>query len=131
MVNSTRNKKRPGRPGIPKDRKIIKSVWISFDLGLTGDYETLYAWLDNNSAKECGDNLALIKYEVSDKDDLASTMKRDIEESMELKKKDRIYIIYRSYDGKIKCCFLFGSRKQSPWTGYASLKDQSSDESES
>jgi len=31
--------------------------WLSFDLGLRGNYELLYAWLDAMEAKECGDNV--------------------------------------------------------------------------
>lgn len=47
--------------------------WISFDLGLQGDYQPLYARLDkqdyekpgdHQGAKECGDNVATF---VSDK----------------------------------------------------------------
>ena len=37
-------------------------IWISFDLGIRGDYENLYAWLDEHGAKECGDNFASIIY---------------------------------------------------------------------
>lgn len=29
-------------------------IWISYDLGVSGDYENLYAWLDDHGAKECG-----------------------------------------------------------------------------
>jgi hypothetical protein len=39
-----------------------KTIWISFDLGVKGDYEQLYAWLDNHGAKECGPNLATLRY---------------------------------------------------------------------
>ena len=31
------------------------TIWISYDLGVRGDYEGLYAWLDSHGAKECGD----------------------------------------------------------------------------
>ena len=30
-------------------------IWLSYDLGVDGDYENLYAWLDHKEAKECGD----------------------------------------------------------------------------
>ena len=36
-----------------------KAVWISFDLGVQGDYEGLYRWLDSFDARECGENLVL------------------------------------------------------------------------
>jgi hypothetical protein len=32
--------------------------WLSFDLGLQGDYDSLYAWLDKQGAQECGDSVA-------------------------------------------------------------------------
>jgi hypothetical protein len=32
--------------------------WLSFDLGLQGDYDNLYAWLDKQGAQECGDSVA-------------------------------------------------------------------------
>jgi len=106
-----------------------KLVWISFDLGVSGDYEGMYAWLDNHSGKECGDSLAAIKYEP--KLDMIAEMKSDIKKSVELNKKSRIYIIYRSDDGKMKGSFLCGARKQAPWTGYGISQEESSDESSS
>ena len=30
------------------------TIWISYDLGVRGDYENLYSWLDTHGAKECG-----------------------------------------------------------------------------
>ena len=35
-----------------------KFIWLSYDLGIGGDYESLYSWLDNHEAKECGDSVA-------------------------------------------------------------------------
>ena len=34
----------------------LKTVYISFDLGLKGDYAAFYSWLDKHHAKECGIN---------------------------------------------------------------------------
>ena len=28
-------------------------IWLSFDLGISGDYEGMYAWLDDKNAQEC------------------------------------------------------------------------------
>jgi hypothetical protein len=107
-----------------------KTLWISFDLGVTGDYEGMYAWLDNHAGKECGDNVAVIEYEHPR--DLLSDLKSDLEESVELNKKSRIYVIYRTDDGKkIKGSFLLGKRKQAAWTGYGAATEESSDESSS
>ena len=35
-------------------------VWMSYDLGVSGDYEGLYAWLDDHNAKECGNSVAWV-----------------------------------------------------------------------
>jgi len=106
-----------------------KLVWISFDLGVSGDYEGMYAWLDTHNGKECGDSLAALKYEP--KHDIVAELKSDIKKSVELNKKSRIYVIYRSDDGKMKGSFLCGARKQAPWTGYGISQEESSDESSS
>ena len=106
-----------------------KLVWISFDLGVSGDYEGMYAWMDGHGGRECGDSVAAIEYEP--RKDLVAELKSDIEESVELGKKSRIYVIYRSDDGKMKGSFLCGTRKQAPWTGYGASVEESSDESSS
>ena len=40
-----------------------KTFWLSYDLGLSGDYNSMYIWLDNHKAKECGDSLAVFKFD--------------------------------------------------------------------
>ncbi len=35
-------------------------IWLSYDLGIQGDYPSLYEWLDKHQAKECGDNFDII-----------------------------------------------------------------------
>ncbi len=93
-------------------------IWLSYDLGLRGDYEGLYTWLDDHSARECSDNVAALTYEF--KSNLLNEIKRDLSKSVELDhKKDRVYIIYPGDDGKYKGRFLFGKRKRAPWQGYA------------
>lgn len=47
-----------------------KAIWISYDLGVKGDYEGLYAWLDDHKAIECGDSVAFINYSVRDQNKL-------------------------------------------------------------
>lgn len=68
-------------------------VWVSFDLGVKGDYQGMYTWLDNQSAKECGDSLACFWFEHAS-DDLLEDLKRDIESNVDLdEKKNRVYVI--------------------------------------
>jgi len=99
-----------------------RAVWLSFDLGINGDYEGMYAWLANREATECGDNFGFFRYES--KGDLLNQLAADIRENVELTKKNRIYVIYLGDDGKVKGSFLFGKRKQAPWTGYGSVKEE-------
>ena len=99
-----------------------EAIWLSYDLGIRGDYESLYAWLDQHDAKECGDSLAFFKYEYTH--DLKAELKLDLEKAIDTKtKKIRIYIIW-TQDGKQKGGFLFGGRKASPWCGHGSIETQ-------
>ncbi len=101
-----------------------KSVWISYDLGVRGDYSGLFEWLDNHNAKECGDSVAFIKYEVKNDGELIETIKNDISENVELKKRDRIYIVYRNEEKEVKGKYICGRRKASPWEGYAEKEEE-------
>jgi hypothetical protein len=42
-----------------------KTIWLSYDLGIRGDYKGLYEWLDNHEAKECGDSVGVLIYEFN------------------------------------------------------------------
>ena len=95
-----------------------KAIWLSYDIGVRGDYEGFYAWLDSKGAIECGDNLAFFTYEADG--DILKSLKKEIEEAVEITKKMRIYLIYREAEtNKMKGRFVFGNRKAAPWTGYA------------
>ena len=96
-----------------------KTIWISYDLGLRGDYTGLYNWLDTNNAKECGDNLAFFTREVN-QSDLKKEIKDEISSHVKLNPSDRIYLIFREgTTDKLKGVFLFGGRKMAPWQGYS------------
>ena len=99
-----------------------KAVWLSYDLGVRGDYTSLYEWLDNHDAKECGNSIAFFKYEVGSREILKNIIKKDISKSVTLEKRDRIYIMYLDSKKKMKGSFIFGRRKSSPWKGYGSKK---------
>ena len=102
------------------------AVWISFDLGVSGDYEGMYRWLDDHAAKECGDSLAYFLYDHPG--DLLHDMKGDISNNVDLSAKSRIYVI-REVEGKIKGTFIIGHRRNPAWTGYAETGDQGDDTS--
>lgn len=99
-------------------------IWISYDLGIDGDYEGIYEWLDSHDARECGDSLAVLSYKY--KSDLIVDLNKDLRRNIKLRSKDRIYIVY-SKDGNTAGKFLYGRRKFSPWKGYANLSKQEED----
>ena len=98
-----------------------KFVWLSFDLGVKGDYEGLYAWLDSENARECGEALAGFDFEVSDERRLPTLLKKALSDAVELDKRSRIYVVfYDSRARKVRGQFIFGSRRKPSWTGYGS-----------
>ncbi len=100
------------------------AVWISFDLGVNGDYSNMYTWLDEHGAKECGDSMAFLKYNSND--DPLEDIKAELKQRVELDRKSRIYVI-TVVDGSIKGRFICGQRRKAPWVGYAEINDQEED----
>ncbi len=82
--------------------------WLSFDLGLRGNYDSLYAWLDTMKAKECGDNVATF---VTDK--TRAQIKKELSDVLD--EKARIYLIDMKNGGG----FILGKRKVAQWAGFA------------
>ena len=108
-----------------------KAVWISYDLGIKGDYQGLYAWLDDHKAIECGNSVAFIQYNM--KNDLINELKEDLKSNVDFKPGDRVYIIRRELvKGKnlVRGSFIFGKRKSNPWEGYGTSVDESIDGNE-
>jgi len=99
-------------------------IWISFDLGVKGDYEGIYKWLDEHKARECGDSLAGLFYGHSG--DLIDDLITDLKENVEITPKSRVYVI-RLLEGKMKGRFIFGGRHSAPWSGYAEAGGQEED----
>jgi len=105
-----------------------KSVWLSYDLGVKGDYDALYAYLDDRKAIECGDSFAFFRVEFSGSDqEFEQKIKSDIQSTVRLSKTDRIYIIYRKNDKGVVGKFITGRRKASPWQGYGQQKEAEDD----
>jgi hypothetical protein len=104
------------------------TIWISFDLGVRGDYESMYEWLDSYDAKECSSNLAVLSYEYTGR--LLDSLKSELKKTIAIDRRTRIYIIHwNALEKKIKGSFLFGTRKAPPWTGYADGDEETEDES--
>ncbi|MBU0558268.1 MAG: hypothetical protein KJ799_05055 [Bacteroidetes bacterium] len=95
-----------------------KTFWLSYDLGLKGDYSSLYRWLDKQKAKECGDSIAVFNFICSTANP-REEIKDSLLESVEFNKTDRVYLIWRE-DTKQTThgIFLIGHRKPAPWEGY-------------
>ena len=107
-------------------------IWLSYDLSVRGDYEGLYAWLDNHDAKECGDSIAFIMWDDNGIEEIPKQVQNSILNSFNYdKRKDRIYIIYqKEASGKISSSgkFILGTRKANPWQGFASGEEEVEDE---
>ena len=91
------------------------AIWLSYDLGVQGDYEGLYAWLDDQQAKECGSSVAYFKYEFQG--DLMESLRNDIEGAVSLNKRSRLYVIFKE-EHRMKGAYLKGHRKTAPWEGH-------------
>jgi hypothetical protein len=99
-----------------------KAVWISFDLGLKGDYQSLFQWLDKHQAVECGRNLAFLNVVVDKNIPLADFIKDDLTKFVAFNESDRIYLTWldnSENQPKIKGEFIIGKRTRSTWEGYA------------
>ncbi len=98
-------------------------IWISYDLGINGDYESLYTWLDNHKAEECGDSVAVLKdYEFTG--DLKEYVTNDLKGQVQLKKTDRVYLFCTN---PLEAGFIIGGRKRAPWVGYSMEENNQSD----
>lgn len=62
--------------------------WLSFDLGLHGNYEELYEWLDAQDARECGDSVAAFKSEKT-----REKLAEEISERVGANLRARVYLI--------------------------------------
>ena len=103
------------------------AIWISFDLGVRGNYPALYTWLDSHLAKECGDSLAFLNYTYDG--DLKDALKVDLGRCMTPHSPTRVYLIYRDKSSnRNKGVFVFGGRRAPAWTGFAQKDDTGVDE---
>ena len=100
------------------------AIWLSYDLGVNGDYENMYAWLDNHGAKECGGSVAYLQF--THDGDLPASLKSDIESGVALNKRSRICVIYKK-DAKLSGRYVVGQRKGAPWEGFGD-KDETEED---
>ena len=103
------------------------SIWLTYDLGVGGDYTSLYSWLSNHGAQEYGTNVAFPR-DYEHKGDLLEFLEKDIAGAVDLDRRSRIYVLFRKDDGRNQGKFLFGRRKSPPWTGYGDSGEEEFDE---
>jgi hypothetical protein len=84
-----------------------KRYWLSYDLGLRGNYDSLYEWLDEHSASECGDSLATFKSNQT-----SDELREELIDLLGETGKVRVYLIAAGTGS-----FLIGKRKAAPWAG--------------
>ncbi len=105
-----------------------KAIFLSFDLGLKGDYQSMYSWLDEKGAKECGNSLAFFTSSEFD-GDIPKKLEKDLRNNIDFSNTDRVYIIYwNEKEKKLKGKFIIGNRKRAVWEGY---RQDSSDQEDS
>ena len=91
-------------------------IWLSFDLGVRGDFEGMYEFLDARGAKECGDSVGAFWFEY--KKDIASELEKVLRTAVTFDKRSRVYIVCPSGKGKTGGRFIIGKRKSPPWAGF-------------
>ena len=97
---------------------IKKAFWLSYDLGIKGDYTGLYTFLDSVKAKECGDSVAFFQKDYGS--NFLDSLTKELKKYVKVAKTDRIYVVYiETSTSKAKGKFLFGARKRAPWEGYS------------
>ena len=98
-------------------------VILNFDLGIRGEYDSLYTFLDKNKALDCGNSNCAFEYHFKGTDlgfeDKFIQLKEDLEKYVVFGKNDRIYAIVHNEYGIARGRFLFGQRKTPIWDGYA------------
>lgn len=112
-------------------KKIKKAVWLSYDLGIGGDYPGLYKWLDNHNAIECGNSVAFFYYMIDNETakNLPQIVYDDLNSNVDLRSGDRLYVIWRDME-KVKGIFMYGRRRGNPWKGYGDIESSENEEGE-
>lgn len=95
-----------------------KRFWMSYDLGIDGDYDGLYSALDSLNAVECGDSTCSFELDTGKKD-LPAAVLAFVKKHAKLRTKDRLYLIWRKDNGSVTGRFIAGKRRRAPWAGYA------------
>ena len=104
-----------------------KTYWLSYDLGVGGDYENLYQWLDDHKAKPCGNSIAFFSYDFPDNADGDETLKQELLNKVKTKPGNILYLVRQNKEQNIVGSFIYGKRQVAPWVGYGSSIPQDED----
>jgi len=100
-------------------------IWLAFDMGVRGDFEGMYEFLDAHGAKECGDSLSVLSFEY--RKDLVVELTKELRAAVNFDKRSRVYVIYPSsataavaqtVQGKTSGKFIIGKRRAPAWAGF-------------
>lgn len=96
---------------------------LNYDLGLKGDYQNLYRFLDNQRAIDCGNCNAALEIEVSNDDfeTVLHEVSEFIKKNISLSTTDRLYISTTDSSGLMRGKFISGNRKRAIWEGYGDI----------
>ncbi len=113
-----------------KNKVVEKHILLNYDLGLKGDYSSLYAFLDTHKALDCGNGNAAFAMSFSEDkfEVILEELKQEISKTVNIEKTDRIYLTVTDNSGKMRGSFLFGGRKRSIWEGYGTIKTNNIDQ---
>lgn len=102
---------------------VEKHIVLNYDLGFKGDYQNLYAFLDEHKAVDCGNcNAAFaMSFSKDDFDVIYTELRQALEQKIQIEPNDRIYMTVTDATNKMKGKFLFGYRKRAIWEGYGNL----------
>ena len=107
----------------------MKKYWMSYDLGVGGDYDRLYQWLDDHKAVPCGNSVAYFEYQYQEGENPDEKLKEELLEKIGLKPGNILYIIRKKEGGNNSIgSFIYGKRQAAPWTGFGSTSLQNDDE---
>jgi hypothetical protein len=115
-----------GLHGAAKENPMAKArVWLSFDLGVRGDFQGMYEFLDAYKAKECGNSVGVFSFDYQN--DLVVELTAKLQEHVDFDKRSRVYVIFPR-EGKHVGRFIVGKRKAPPWAGYATSEAADEDD---
>jgi hypothetical protein len=103
-------------------------LWLSFDLGIRGDFEGMYEFLDTHEAKECGDSFAAFWFEY--RRDLLAELVKELRSAVAFDKRSRVYVVYPTAPGKTAGKFVVGKRRAPPWSGFGVSQGEEEDSGE-